>query len=154
MAHAVWSISPPMLWSWWRGGHRWTSHQTHSYSLMWTLKTPPWEPVHQSGGPPCEPGPRRRLDTAPLQGFDPREERPGAEGQSDEGPGTERGSGQSEGWMYPSCVAREMDLEPVDYDLDLSREVVWPLNGKPLMNYPERHWCLTSSRTLVGVRYV
>uniref|UniRef100_A0A8C5CJF2 Pleckstrin homology domain containing, family A member 7a n=1 Tax=Gadus morhua TaxID=8049 RepID=A0A8C5CJF2_GADMO len=97
--------------------------------------TPPWEPVHQSGGPPCEPGPRRRLDTAPLQGFDPREERPGAEGQSDEGPGTERGSGQSEGWMYPSCVAREMDLEPVDYDLDLSRELSRP----PKVPIPERY---------------
>ncbi|XP_056453978.1 pleckstrin homology domain-containing family A member 7-like isoform X1 [Gadus chalcogrammus] len=97
--------------------------------------TPPWEPMHQSGGPPCEPGPRRRLDTAPLQGFDPREERPGAEGQSDEGPGTERGSGQSEGWMYPSCVAREMDLEPVDYDLDLSRELSRP----PKVPIPERY---------------
>ncbi|CAL8295206.1 unnamed protein product, partial [Boreogadus saida] len=97
--------------------------------------TPRWEPVHQSGGPPCEPGPRRRPDTAPLQGFDPREERPGAEGQSDEGPGTERGSGQSEGWMYSSCVARETDLEPVDYDLDLSRELSRP----PKVPIPERY---------------
>lgn len=59
--------------------------------------------------------------------FDWREERLGAEGQSDEGPsrGKERGRIQSDEWvtLTPSLV-REVDVEPLDYDLDISLEVM------------------------------
>lgn len=34
-----------------------------------------------------------------------------------------------EGWNETTCL-REMDLEPVDYDLDISREVGPPIEGE------------------------
>uniref|UniRef100_A0A8D3BBQ3 Pleckstrin homology domain containing, family A member 7a n=1 Tax=Scophthalmus maximus TaxID=52904 RepID=A0A8D3BBQ3_SCOMX len=53
----------------------------------------------------------------------------GAEGQSDEGPsrGKERGRIQSDEWvtLTPSLV-REVDVEPLDYDLDISLELSKP----------------------------
>ncbi|KAF7223941.1 pleckstrin homology domain-containing family A member 7 isoform X6 [Nothobranchius furzeri] len=61
--------------------------------------------------------------------FDWQEERPGAEGQSDEGFGqvTERGRTQSDEWMMVTARrVRELDLEPLDYDLDISRELSKP----------------------------
>jgi len=96
------------------------------------LKSPPWEHMSQSGGQQCDPGPWPPRTTSSIQVFDPREERLAAEGQSDEGRGqvTEKGRSQSDDWMMPHCamVVRETDLEPLDYDLDLSREVAWGLN--------------------------
>ncbi|KAJ3596010.1 hypothetical protein NHX12_002419 [Muraenolepis orangiensis] len=86
-----------------------------------------------SGGQRGDPGPwpPRTPRTAPsIQVFDPREERLAAEGQSDEGRGqmAEKGRSQSDGWMtvYGSVPVREKDLEPLDYDLDLSRELSTP----------------------------
>uniref|UniRef100_A0A8D3BBN1 Pleckstrin homology domain containing, family A member 7a n=1 Tax=Scophthalmus maximus TaxID=52904 RepID=A0A8D3BBN1_SCOMX len=65
----------------------------------------------------------------PASVFDWREERLGAEGQSDEGPsrGKERGRIQSDEWvtLTPSLV-REVDVEPLDYDLDISLELSKP----------------------------
>uniref|UniRef100_A0A1A8HFB9 Pleckstrin homology domain containing, family A member 7a n=1 Tax=Nothobranchius korthausae TaxID=1143690 RepID=A0A1A8HFB9_9TELE len=61
--------------------------------------------------------------------FDWQEERPGAEGQSDEGFSqvTERGRTQSDEWMMVTARrVRELDLEPLDYDLDISRELSKP----------------------------
>uniref|UniRef100_A0A1A8JVN7 Pleckstrin homology domain containing, family A member 7a n=1 Tax=Nothobranchius kuhntae TaxID=321403 RepID=A0A1A8JVN7_NOTKU len=61
--------------------------------------------------------------------FDWQEERPGAEGQSDEGFGqvTERGRTQSDEWMMVTARrVRELDLEPLEYDLDISRELSKP----------------------------
>uniref|UniRef100_A0A8D3BBJ6 Pleckstrin homology domain containing, family A member 7a n=1 Tax=Scophthalmus maximus TaxID=52904 RepID=A0A8D3BBJ6_SCOMX len=56
-------------------------------------------------------------------------ERSCAEGQSDEGPsrGKERGRIQSDEWvtLTPSLV-REVDVEPLDYDLDISLELSKP----------------------------
>lgn len=58
--------------------------------------------------------------------FDWQEERLAAEGQSDEGwsQAKERGRIQSDGWVVATAVPiREVDVEPLDYDLDISREV-------------------------------
>lgn len=58
--------------------------------------------------------------------FDWQEERPVAEGQSDEGwnPVKERGRIQSDEWVTVTATRiREVDVEPLDYDLDISREV-------------------------------
>ncbi|XP_069385159.1 pleckstrin homology domain-containing family A member 7 isoform X17 [Paralichthys olivaceus] len=57
--------------------------------------------------------------------FDWREERLGAEGQSDEGWNQvrERGRIQSDEWVTLTAThVREVDVEPLDYDLDISRE--------------------------------
>ncbi|KAF7647280.1 hypothetical protein LDENG_00174780 [Lucifuga dentata] len=61
--------------------------------------------------------------------FDWQEERPGAEGESDEGwtQVKERGRGQSDGWVSAIAIhIREVDVEPLDYDLDISRELAKP----------------------------
>uniref|UniRef100_A0AAQ4P9H6 Pleckstrin homology domain containing, family A member 7a n=1 Tax=Gasterosteus aculeatus aculeatus TaxID=481459 RepID=A0AAQ4P9H6_GASAC len=52
-----------------------------------------------------------------------------AEGQSDEGwsQAKERGRIQSDGWVVATAVPiREVDVEPLDYDLDISRELSKP----------------------------
>ncbi|XP_069385160.1 pleckstrin homology domain-containing family A member 7 isoform X18 [Paralichthys olivaceus] len=62
---------------------------------------------------------------APATVFDWREERLGAEGQSDEGWNQvrERGRIQSDEWVTLTAThVREVDVEPLDYDLDISRE--------------------------------
>ncbi|XP_054632972.1 pleckstrin homology domain-containing family A member 7-like isoform X2 [Dunckerocampus dactyliophorus] len=62
----------------------------------------------------------------PASVLDWREERLGAEGQSDEGQsqGREKQSGQ---WVTAKAVlVRETDVEPLDYDLDISRELSKP----------------------------
>lgn len=61
--------------------------------------------------------------------FDWQEERLGAEGQSDEGWNQvkERGRIQSDEWVTVSAShIREVDVEPLDYDLDISRELSKP----------------------------
>ncbi|XP_075326575.1 pleckstrin homology domain-containing family A member 7-like isoform X9 [Odontesthes bonariensis] len=61
--------------------------------------------------------------------FDWREERPGAEGQSDEGLHhlKERGRMPSDGWVIATATrVQEVDVEPFDYDLDISRELSKP----------------------------
>ncbi|XP_035520612.1 pleckstrin homology domain-containing family A member 7-like isoform X4 [Morone saxatilis] len=61
--------------------------------------------------------------------FDWQEERLGAEGQSDEGKHQvkERGRIQSDEWVTATATRiREVDVEPVDYDLDISRELSKP----------------------------
>ncbi|XP_076002932.1 pleckstrin homology domain-containing family A member 7-like isoform X2 [Genypterus blacodes] len=61
--------------------------------------------------------------------FDWQEERPGAEGESDEGrnQGKERERMDSEGWVTATAThVREVDVEPLDYDLDISRELAKP----------------------------
>ncbi|XP_070828239.1 pleckstrin homology domain-containing family A member 7 isoform X7 [Chaetodon trifascialis] len=61
--------------------------------------------------------------------FDWQEERPGAEGQSDEGRNQvkERRRFQSDEWvMVTGTQVREVDVEPVFYDLDISRELSKP----------------------------
>ncbi|CAL8263865.1 unnamed protein product [Merluccius merluccius] len=77
----------------------------------------------------------------PTSVFDPREERLAAEGQSDEGRGqvTEKGRSQSDVWMMPyhAMSVREMDLEPLDYDLDLSRELSKPRKVPIAQRYVE-----------------
>lgn len=60
--------------------------------------------------------------------FDWQEERLAAEGQSDEGWSQvkERGRIQSDEWVTAKATTtriREVDVEPLDYDLDISREV-------------------------------
>lgn len=58
--------------------------------------------------------------------FDWQEERLGAEGQSDEGLSTfdEKGRIQSNEWVTATARrVQEVDVEPLDYDLDISREV-------------------------------
>ncbi|KAM7415081.1 hypothetical protein PAMA_019759 [Pampus argenteus] len=61
--------------------------------------------------------------------FDWKQERPRAEGQSDEGWSQmkERGRIQSDEWVTvcPTYI-REVDVEPLDYDLDISRELSKP----------------------------
>lgn len=59
-----------------------------------------------------------------MQVFDWQEERLGAEGQSEGGWNrvTERGRNQSDEWLTVTSI-REVDVEPLDYDLDISREV-------------------------------
>lgn len=66
------------------------------------------------------------LTPAPSQVFDWQEERPLAEGQSDEGWNQvkERGRIQSDEWVKATATrVQEVDVEPFDYDLDISREV-------------------------------
>ncbi|XP_045892476.1 pleckstrin homology domain-containing family A member 7-like isoform X2 [Micropterus dolomieu] len=61
--------------------------------------------------------------------FDWQEERLGAEGQSDEGWNQvkERGRIQSNEWVTATAThVREVDVEPFDYDLDISRELSKP----------------------------
>ncbi|XP_068169059.1 pleckstrin homology domain-containing family A member 7-like isoform X2 [Antennarius striatus] len=64
----------------------------------------------------------------PTPVFDWREERLGAEGQSDEGwsQAKERGGIQSDERLTPATGMREIDVEPLDYDLDISRELSKP----------------------------
>ncbi|XP_039470434.1 pleckstrin homology domain-containing family A member 7-like isoform X3 [Oreochromis aureus] len=65
----------------------------------------------------------------PASVFDWQEERPVAEGQSDEGwnPVRERGRIQSDEWVTVTATRiREVDVEPLDYDLDISRELSKP----------------------------
>ncbi|KAK5901788.1 hypothetical protein CesoFtcFv8_007113 [Champsocephalus esox] len=61
--------------------------------------------------------------------FDWKEERLAAEGQSDEGwsQAKERGRVQSDEWVTVSAThILEVDVEPLDYDLDISRELCKP----------------------------
>ncbi|XP_030281187.1 pleckstrin homology domain-containing family A member 7-like isoform X4 [Sparus aurata] len=61
--------------------------------------------------------------------FDWQEERPLAEGQSDEGWNQvkERGRIQSDEWVKATATrVQEVDVEPFDYDLDISRELSKP----------------------------
>ncbi|XP_060932948.1 pleckstrin homology domain-containing family A member 7 isoform X2 [Limanda limanda] len=75
---------------------------------------------------------------APATVFDWREERLGAEGQSDEGwnPVRERGRIQSDEWvtLTPTQI-REVDVEPFDFDFDISRELAKPQK----VSIPERY---------------
>uniref|UniRef100_A0AAQ4RWW1 Pleckstrin homology domain containing, family A member 7a n=1 Tax=Gasterosteus aculeatus aculeatus TaxID=481459 RepID=A0AAQ4RWW1_GASAC len=83
-------------------------------------------------------GPRRSSSSSRLPSgtadpppsvFDWQEERLAAEGQSDEGwsQAKERGRIQSDGWVVATAVPiREVDVEPLDYDLDISRELSKP----------------------------
>ncbi|KAK2880451.1 hypothetical protein Q8A73_023149 [Channa argus] len=68
--------------------------------------------------------------------FDWQEERPGAEGQSDEGWNLERKRTESDEWVTATATRiREVDVEPLDYDLDISRELSKP----PKVPIPERY---------------
>ncbi|XP_037109905.1 pleckstrin homology domain-containing family A member 7-like isoform X8 [Syngnathus acus] len=67
----------------------------------------------------------------PASEFDCREERPGAEGQSDEG----HKEGGGEWLMAKARLVREVDVEPLDYDLDISRELSKPKK----VSIPERY---------------
>ncbi|XP_063763294.1 pleckstrin homology domain-containing family A member 7 isoform X2 [Eleginops maclovinus] len=65
----------------------------------------------------------------PASVFDWKEERLAAEGQSDEGWSQvkERGRIQSDEWVTATAIhIREVDVEPQDYDLDISRELCKP----------------------------
>ncbi|XP_028440755.1 pleckstrin homology domain-containing family A member 7 isoform X6 [Perca flavescens] len=65
----------------------------------------------------------------PVSVFDCREERLAAEGQSDEGwnQAKERGRSQSGEWVTATATRiQEVDVEPLDYDLDISRELSKP----------------------------
>ncbi|XP_034089191.1 pleckstrin homology domain-containing family A member 7-like isoform X4 [Gymnodraco acuticeps] len=65
----------------------------------------------------------------PASVFDWKEERLAAEGQSDEGwsQAKERGRIQSDEWVTVTAThIREVDVEPLDYDLDISRELCKP----------------------------
>ncbi|CAJ1055957.1 Hypothetical predicted protein [Xyrichtys novacula] len=65
----------------------------------------------------------------PASVFDWQEERPVAEGQSDEGriQVKERERIQSdEGWVKVTAHIREVDVEPQEYNLDISRELAKP----------------------------
>ncbi|XP_030587068.1 pleckstrin homology domain-containing family A member 7-like isoform X2 [Archocentrus centrarchus] len=65
----------------------------------------------------------------PASVFDWQEERPVAEGQSDEGWNSvrERGRIHSDEWVLATATRiREVDVEPLDYDLDISRELSKP----------------------------
>ncbi|XP_042351473.1 pleckstrin homology domain-containing family A member 7-like [Plectropomus leopardus] len=68
---------------------------------------------------------------APASVFDWQEERLAAEGQSDEGWSQvkERRRIQSDEWVKATATTtriREVDVEPLDYDLDISRELSKP----------------------------
>lgn len=66
------------------------------------------------------------LTLGPPQVFDWQEERPGAEGQSDEGLSlfSERRRIHLDEWVTVTARrVQEVDVEPLDYDLDISREV-------------------------------
>ncbi|XP_019750281.1 pleckstrin homology domain-containing family A member 7-like [Hippocampus comes] len=67
----------------------------------------------------------------PASAFDWREERPGAEGQSDEG----HKEGGDEWLTAKATLVREADVEPLDYDLDISRELSKPKK----VSIPERY---------------
>ncbi|CAN9498934.1 unnamed protein product [Ophioblennius macclurei] len=72
--------------------------------------------------------------------FDWQEERPRAEGQSDEGRDhvKERPRILSDGWIAATATAtcvREVDVEPLEYDLDISRELATPQK----VSIPERY---------------
>ncbi|XP_047452485.1 pleckstrin homology domain-containing family A member 7-like isoform X15 [Mugil cephalus] len=70
--------------------------------------------------------------------FDWQEERPRAEGQSDEGRNQvkERPRFLSEEWVTVTAKdIREVDVEPLDYDLDISRELSTPQK----VSIPERY---------------
>ncbi|KAJ4937472.1 hypothetical protein JOQ06_002107, partial [Pogonophryne albipinna] len=72
--------------------------------------------------------PTNTSDT-PASVFDWKEERLAAEGQSDEGwsQAKERGRIQSDEWVTVTAThIREVDVEPLDYDLDISRELCKP----------------------------
>ncbi|XP_017288357.1 pleckstrin homology domain-containing family A member 7 isoform X9 [Kryptolebias marmoratus] len=74
----------------------------------------------------------------PASVFDWQEERPRAEGQCDDGlnPYTERGRIQSHEWMTVTARrVQEVDVEPLDYDLDISRELSKPQK----VSIPERY---------------
>ncbi|XP_034541378.1 pleckstrin homology domain-containing family A member 7-like [Notolabrus celidotus] len=60
--------------------------------------------------------------------FDWQEERPVAEGQSDEGRSQvkERGRFQSDEWVKVKAHIREVDVEPLEFNLDISRELAKP----------------------------
>ncbi|XP_032445315.1 pleckstrin homology domain-containing family A member 7-like isoform X9 [Xiphophorus hellerii] len=78
-----------------------------------------------------------RLPSSPSV-FDWQQERPGAEGQSDEGLNLvrERETRDSGEWLTVTARrVQEADLEPLDYDLDISRELSKP--DKVLI--PERY---------------
>ncbi|XP_027886897.1 pleckstrin homology domain-containing family A member 7-like isoform X10 [Xiphophorus couchianus] len=78
-----------------------------------------------------------RLPSSPSV-FDWQQERPGAEGQSDEGLNLvrERETRDSGEWLTVTARrVQETDLEPLDYDLDISRELSKP--DKVLI--PERY---------------
>ncbi|KAK2842651.1 hypothetical protein Q5P01_012851 [Channa striata] len=65
----------------------------------------------------------------PASVFDWQEERLGAEGQSDEGwnQAKERRRIHSDEWVTATATrVREVDVEPLDYDLDISRELSKP----------------------------
>ncbi|KAM3609597.1 uncharacterized protein V6R79_017630 [Siganus canaliculatus] len=67
----------------------------------------------------------------PASVFDWKEERLAAEGQSDEGwsQAKERGRIQSDEWLTVKAVqtsVQELDVEPLDYNLDISRELSKP----------------------------
>ncbi|XP_071347791.1 pleckstrin homology domain-containing family A member 7 isoform X15 [Trachinotus anak] len=65
----------------------------------------------------------------PASVFDWQEERLGAEGQSDEGRNQvkERGRIHSDEWVTVTAAhIQEVDIEPFDYDLDISRELSKP----------------------------
>ncbi|XP_061630048.1 pleckstrin homology domain-containing family A member 7 isoform X4 [Phyllopteryx taeniolatus] len=67
----------------------------------------------------------------PASVFDWREERPGAEGESDKG--HKEGRGQ---WVTAKAtLVREVDVEHLDYDLDISRELSKPKK----VSIPERY---------------
>ncbi|XP_008409017.1 pleckstrin homology domain-containing family A member 7-like isoform X9 [Poecilia reticulata] len=86
------------------------------------------------GGGPAASGSQRsssassRLPSSPCV-FDWQQERPGAEGQSDEGLNLvrERETRDSNEWVTVTARRiQEADLEPLDYDLDISRELSKP----------------------------
>ncbi|XP_041650751.1 pleckstrin homology domain-containing family A member 7 isoform X3 [Cheilinus undulatus] len=64
----------------------------------------------------------------PASVFDWQEERPVAEGQSDEGWNQvkEREKRQSDEWVTVTAHIREVDVEPLEYNLDISRELSKP----------------------------
>ncbi|XP_054890449.1 pleckstrin homology domain-containing family A member 7-like isoform X6 [Poeciliopsis prolifica] len=69
-----------------------------------------------------------RLPSSPSV-FDWQQERPGAEGQSDEGLNLvrERETRDSDEWVSVTArLVQEADLEPLHYDLDISRELSKP----------------------------
>ncbi|XP_061679738.1 pleckstrin homology domain-containing family A member 7 isoform X3 [Syngnathoides biaculeatus] len=67
----------------------------------------------------------------PASVFDWREERPGVEGESDKG--HDEGDGQ---WVtVKATLVREADVEPLDYDLDIGRELSKPRK----VSIPERY---------------
>lgn len=61
--------------------------------------------------------------------FSWQEERSGAEGQRGQTLNAvkERGRAQSDEWLTVTAThIQEVDVEPLDYDLDISREVIYP----------------------------